>query len=232
MPESISLSIDEKTHDVAVKRHSLARRLTLRVDPVKQIRLTVPKRCSERRMREFLDSHVDWLRRQIVSTPASLAFAPGAVFPLRGEPHTITHEPKLRGTAYIESAKIFIGGDLRHLPRRLRDFLKKQAKRDFEEVVARHAQSLNVHVRRIQLRDPRSRWGSCSRMGVISFSWRLIMAPPFVLDYLCAHEVAHLRHMDHGKKFWVLVEEICPHRHEARTWLKANGNALLAIGEK
>jgi predicted metal-dependent hydrolase len=229
MPENLALSIDEKIHDVAVRRHPSARRLTLRVDAARQIRLTVPNRCSERRMRIFLEEHVNWLERQIANAPPPNAFASGAIIPLRGVPHEIVNQPKLR-LAKIENAKIFIGGDARHLPRRLREFFKKEAKRDFCEAAARYASILNVRVRRIALRDTRSRWGSCNKDGGLSFSWRLIMAPVFVLDYLAAHEVAHLRHMDHGKKFWALVEDICPHMRAARAWLKANGNALLATG--
>jgi predicted metal-dependent hydrolase len=229
MPESFTISINEQTHDVAIRRHSRARRLTLRVDPAREIRLTVPARCSERRMREFLDSHLGWLRRQIADVSASTILAPGMAISLRGVPHMIVHEPKLRGLAKIENGKISIGGDTRHLPRRLRELLKKEAKRDYEDAVGRYAQKLDVNVRRIQLRDTRSRWGSCNKDGTLCFSWRLVMAPPIILDYLSAHEVAHLRHMDHSKKFWALVAEICPHTQDARAWLKANGNALLAI---
>jgi predicted metal-dependent hydrolase len=150
---------------------------------------------------------------------------------VRGEPYEIIHEQKCRGAPELRDGKIFIGGDLRHLPRRVTEFLKKEVKKDFSLASARYAQLLGVQIRRIQIRDTITRWGSCNRSGTLCFSWRLIFAPPHVLDYLCAHEVAHLRHMDHSKKFWALVENICPHTSEARVWLKANGNTLLAIGK-
>ena len=180
-------------------------------------------------MTAFLDSHTAWLQKQIAATPGILAFAPGVVFPFRGTPHRIVHEPHRRLTS-VENGHVFIGGDLRHLRRRLTEFLKKEAKKNFVDVSIHYAKMLDVEVKRIQLRDTATRWGSCNRSGTICYSWRLIFAPPFVLDYLCAHEVAHLRHMDHGKKYWALVEEICPHMNQARVWLKTNGNALLAIG--
>jgi len=181
-------------------------------------------------MQDFLRSHLNWLQKRISELPESTVFAPQAIIPLRGEPVVIVHDSALRGPARLGEKTIVMGGDVRHLPRRLTEFLKKEARCDFEVACARYAQQLNVQIRRLQLRDTITRWGSCNRSGTLCFSWRLIFAPPFVLDYLAAHEVAHLRHMDHSKKFWALVEDICPRTQEARAWLKTNGNALLAIG--
>ncbi len=230
MPETLVFSVYDAVHEVAIKRHAQARRLTLRVDHARCIRLTVPTRCSDKRMLLFLNDNRDWLQQQLGKTPAGLALKPGTTFPLRGVPHLIVHEGTGRGITRAENDFVYVHGNPAHLPRRLRDFLKKEAKSDLEDTTARHASTLGVRVRRIQLRDPSTRWGSCSRNGTISYSWRLIFAPPFVLDYLCAHEVAHLRHMDHSKKFWILVEEIFPRTDEARKWLKENGAMLLAIG--
>ena len=110
------------------------------------------------------------------------------------------------------------------------DFLKKEARHDLERAVMRHAMMLGVRVKAIRLRDQTSRWGSCSSTGMLSFSWRLVMAPPFVLDYLAAHEVAHLHEMNHGPRFWHLVESVCPETKQARAWLNREGLRLHAIG--
>ncbi len=112
---------------------------------------------------------------------------------------------------------------------RVVDFLKKQARDDLLRAVGRHAAALGVQAKSITLRDTTSRWGSCSSSGALSFSWRIILAPPEVLDYLAAHEVAHLREMNHSPRFWKLVEETCPHTKTSKAWLKAHGSTLHAI---
>ena len=112
----------------------------------------------------------------------------------------------------------------------LRDFLKREAKRDLEAASRRAAAALGVTVKRVSVRDQSSRWGSCSTTGVLSYSWRLILAPPFVLDYLAAHEVAHLVEMNHSRAFWRVVERICPDVARAKAWLDAHGAELHRYG--
>src|SRR5690606_41093311 len=108
-------------------------------------------------------------------------------------------------------------------------YLKDQARQDLIDRVAHHAVTLGVKPERIQVKELRSRWGSCSVDGVLSFSWRVVMAPPFVLDYLAAHEVAHLDEMNHGDGFWSLCRRLCPRTYEAKAWLKRHGSQLHAI---
>ena len=91
-------------------------------------------------------------------------------------------------------------------------------------------QTLGVKVKRISIRDQSSRWGSCTSAGSLSFSWRLILAPPYVLDYLAAHEVAHLVEMNHSARFWRVVGKVCPHTERAKTWLDTHGNDLHRYG--
>jgi predicted metal-dependent hydrolase len=157
----------------------------------------------------------------------------GATVPLRGIPHRVHHRDR-RGTVAIEPVdgvpSLIVAGDPAHLRRRVIDFLKREARRDLEPRVRHHAEALAVTVKAIRLRDQTSRWGSCTATGHLSFSWRLIMAPPFVLDYLAAHEVAHLREMNHSRRFWRLCEGLCPQTRQARTWLNAEGAKLHAIG--
>jgi hypothetical protein len=143
------------------------------------------------------------------------------------------HEPGRRGTVEVAAVEgepaLIVHGERRHLSRRLADFLKREARRDIEALVARHAGAVGRPARAIRYRDTTSRWGSCTADGVLSFSWRIMMAPPAVIDYLVAHEVAHLREMNHGPKFWSLCRTLCPRTDEAKTWLKRNGGALQAI---
>src|SRR6185436_13442685 len=110
-----------------------------------------------------------------------------------------------------------------HVARRVREFLEREARRDLAEAVIRHTAALGVPARRLTVRDTTSRWGSCSAKGCLSFSWRLILAPPFVLDYLAAHEVAHLVELNHSPKFWRLVKRLYPDFARAKAWLDLHG---------
>jgi predicted metal-dependent hydrolase len=193
----------------------------------------MPRRGSLDEARRFLDRHAAWLRRQLDRLPQPSPIADGAVIPLRGIPHLIRHAPGRRGTVTVaadDGPALIVAGAAEHLRRRLVDFLKREARRDLEAAVVRHAAALGVRARAVRLRDQTSRWGSCSLSGHLSFSWRLIMAPPMVLDYLAAHEVAHLRELNHSRRFWRLVGVLCPESDTARAWLNAKGAALHAVG--
>ena len=125
---------------------------------------------------------------------------------------------------------IAVAGDAAHVSRRVKDFLRKLALEDIEKAVRRHTATLGISARKITIRDTTSRWGSCSSQRDLSFSWRLILAPSPVLDYLAAHEVAHLREMNHSHRFWALTHKLCPHTEEAEGWLKRHGASLHGYG--
>jgi predicted metal-dependent hydrolase len=220
---------------VALRRHPRARNYTLRLksatgEPV----LTMPKRGSLRQAQDFLDRHTGWLLAEMRKLPKGQPIVDGALIPLRGVPHRIRHAVASRGTTAATSSggepTIAVAGAREHLRRRVIDFMKREAKRDLERAVLRHAGNLGVRPSAVRLRDPTSRWGSCAINGHLSFSWRLIMAPPHVLDYLAAHEVAHLREMNHGPRFWRLVDSLGVDARAARAWLSAEGQRLHAIG--
>jgi predicted metal-dependent hydrolase len=126
-------------------------------------------------------------------------------------------------------ATLRVGGGQDHVRRRIRDFLKREARRDLAEAVARHTATLGRPAESMTLKDTTSRWGSCTSDGRLSFSWRIVMAPPLVIDYLAAHEVAHLQEMNHGPRFWALCNRLCPQTPAARAWLKEHGTLLHAI---
>ena len=128
------------------------------------------------------------------------------------------------------SACICVAGEPPHLDRRIGDFLKREARRDLEAAASRYAARLGVAIKRVSIRDQSSRWGSCSNTGVLSFSWRLILAPSFVLDYLAAHEVAHLKELNHSPRFWRLVASLDPDFERAKAWLDAHGTDLHRYG--
>ncbi|WP_245454101.1 M48 family metallopeptidase [Aquabacter cavernae] len=235
-PETIELALEGEVVRVAVRRHPSARRLTLRVRAAtRDVALTAPPQVSLATADAFVQRHRGWVQARLVRLPENVPFADGSVVPLRGEPHRIVHQPGARGTCWVERdadgvGLICVAGDQPHLARRVRDFLKRQARADLLEAVRRHAAALKVEVGPVTLRDTSSRWGSCAADGALSFSWRLIFAPPSVLDYLAAHEVAHRLEMNHGPRYWRNVERIFPARRTAEAWLRANGAGLHRFG--
>ncbi|RVD36184.1 M48 family peptidase, partial [Mesorhizobium sp. M8A.F.Ca.ET.023.02.2.1] len=169
----------------------------------------------------------------LAKVPARPQVRPGIKIPVRGVPHRIVHEPSKRGTVTISRDErgplLIVHGERIHLPRRIADFLKREAKKDIEKLVVRHTEALGKRAKAIRYKDTSSRWGSCTSEGNLSFSWRIMMAPQPVINYLVAHEVAHLKEMNHGPKFWKLCEKLCPDTDRCKDWLKRNGGALQAI---
>jgi hypothetical protein len=222
----------ELSYPVVVRRSAQARRYTLRVKPAtREAVLTMPLRGSMATARDFADRHGGWLAARFAKLPSFVDFTHGASVPLRGAAHRIDHRPATRGTAWLDvgddgAPVIAVAGDAAFTERRVRDFLKREARRDIEASVARHAKRLGVTIRKISIKDTTSRWGSCAADGSLSFSWRMILAPPFVLDYLAAHEVAHRVEMNHSARYWKIVASIFPDYERAENWLKRNGAEL------
>ncbi len=222
--------------EVAVRRNAAARRITLRVkNATGQVVLTLPKRASLHHGQDFAMRQVDWIADRLETMPMAVPFARGRIIPLRGVPHRLVWRG-LRGVTRVEPAVpgqvrvIGVYGPEEHFSRRVLDFLKREAKKDIEPAARGYAEALKVPLGRISIKDTISRWGSCSAKGDLAFSWRLVLAPPVVLDYLAAHEVAHRREMNHSDRFWRLVHKICAGTEEAEDWLKTNGPDLHRYG--
>jgi hypothetical protein len=236
-PSAITIEFEREVYPVRVRRHRQARRYTLRIhSATREVLLTMPPRGSLKHAREFAEKHGGWIAARLERLPQPAPFANGVTLPLRGIDHRIEHRPNARGTVWLEEAGgehlLCVAGTQPHIARRVRDFLKREAKRDLDAASRSAAAALGVAVRRVAIRDQSSRWGSCSTTGVLSYSWRLILAPPFVLDYLAAHEVAHLVEMNHSRRFWRLVERICPELTRAKAWLDVNGIHLHRFGQQ
>ena len=229
-------NIDKLGAPVEVRRHPGARRLTLRVSRTRRtVIVTLPVQCDIDEAGSFITRNIDWVRERLDSLPTAVPFRDGVFIPLRGEAHRVVFSGLYRrapverkvSSSYPE---LCVSGQAEHAPRRLKDWLAKEGHRDLEERVAFHAKRLRVSPKRIAVRDQASRWGSCSTTGVLSFSWRLIMAPADILDYVAAHEVAHLKEMNHGPRFWALVRQTMPGLDEAKRWLQIYGMDLHRYG--
>lgn len=178
----------------------------------------------------LLMDHADWVADRIAALPNAVPFVDGALLPVGGVMHRICHRPEARGGAWIEGSDIIVTGAADFLRRRVCDFLRAEARRRILPVVAQKSALAGLQPLRVTMKDTRTRWGSCAPNGSLAFSWRLVMAPHFVQDYVAAHEIAHLRHMNHGKRFWRLVDRLTPHTAEAIAWLRLEGSRLLRIG--
>lgn len=224
---------------VEVRRHPTARRLTLRIShSARAVVLTMPRHADVREADRFLAKSLDWVRQRLERVPDAVPFAHGSDIPLRGVPHEVVFNARRPGRPVVEAVasrgggphRLIVAGHAEHCPRRLGDWLVTEARRDLEDRVAFHARRLDLKARRISVRDQKSRWGSCTSDGTLSFSWRLVLAPPVVLDYVAAHEVAHLAEMNHGPRFWRLVRQTMPGLEEAKRWLRMHGMGLYRYG--
>ncbi len=216
-----------------LKSHPRARRLAVRIAASGEaVEVVVPRRCSRTEALRFLEANRAWLDQRLASLPPRLGFAEGTAVPILDKPHLIRHMGNIRGRgpAWIEAGEIRVTGDPASLARRVRDFLRALAQRELSARAEKLAQAIGKQVRHVGVRDTTTRWGSCARTGNLSFSWRLILAPEIVLDYVVAHEVAHLAWMNHGVGFWRLVEQLHPDAKAQRLWLNRNRARLMRIG--
>lgn len=228
-PASFPILAGDRVIEVTVRRNARARRYTLRLDRRGDGAIvTIPRRGSLTEAKAFVARHAGWIAERLAARP-EMPEVP-VVVPIRGVVHQVLSTGLPRGRIRIlaldDGPAIEVPGDAPHVRRRLTDHLKKEARADLAAAVARHAVALGVRPQAIRLKDTTSRWGSASARGVLAFSWRLVMAPPFVLDYVAAHEVAHLKEMNHSDRFWVICEGLCPATDTARIWLNKNGAGL------
>lgn len=226
-PEPQDLLIDGQKVSLHFKRNVRARRMVLRFDGrTGGLVMTLPRRTGLAEALRFVDKSAGWILRHMGKQVPRKVIADGATLLFRGEMHLLKLTGGRRGLVGLSEGVITVPGDPAHAERRVKDFIKKRALADLTEASLRYALAMNARYRTITLRDQKSRWGSCSASGGLSYSWRLILAPGFVLDYVAAHEVAHLCEMNHGSRFWRLVLTHCPHAKQAKAWMKQHARAL------
>ncbi len=209
-----------------------AKSMRLRVDQrTGTVLLTVPRRVSQRRALDWAAGQRPWIEQALAAVAPSLRLAPGAALPLYGLPHIVDWSPARRRRAGVADGRLVVGGPEEGLEARLLRWLKVHARDVLGEETRFYAARAGRSVTRVAVGDPLSRWGSCSSSGAIRYSWRLILAPEFLLRATVAHEVAHLVHMNHGPDFHAFVAGLLgedPRR--ARQWLRREGAALHRIG--
>ena len=211
--------------EVKLVLSSRARRITLRGSSLDgKVSVTAPKRVSVSEIEKFLHQKKGWVEQKLSEVPKKLDVTIGTMIPYKG------HQVKL---IEYSGKYIQLSGDRLLLPQSKKsvgvitiDFLKQAARNQLEYEVNYFSKKLGKSYSKISLRDPRSRWGSCTHKKALMFSWRLVMAPPEVLSYVAAHEVAHLKHMDHSEQFWREIMRIYGKYYKALEWLRENGTSV------
>lgn len=217
--------------EIAVRVSERARRLLLKFNPIEdRFELVVPRGVRASDVRQFAEAQRGWIAARLGTAPPRVAFQPGAIIPILDVPHRIEHALGSGPPVRLEPGLLIVTGRPEHISRRIRDFLRTLARSELSEAARHYATELGKPVKGISLNDPKSRWGSCSSRGTLCFSWRLIFAPPKVLRYVAAHEVAHLAVMNHSPRFWAEVTRLVgPHQAE-RAWLTRNATRLQRLG--
>ena len=214
-----------------VRRSQRAQRLALRILPGSgEVELVVPLRASVKQGVEFAREKASWLKAHLSQLPPPVPFEDGAVIPVFDQPCQIRRSDELFAGIWLVGKNLHVAATPEKLPEAVRNWLRYQAKQELTRRAAEKTDLLNCQFRRVTVRDTASRWGSCSPKGDLSFSWRIIMAPEYALDYLVAHEVAHLLEMNHSRRFWSIVDDIAEQPARGRAWLRDHGASLHRFG--
>lgn len=208
-----------------LRKSARAKRITLRVSQVDgRVTVTLPRRVSEQEALAFAIEKEAWIRKHLSQQCNVLNITQGATLPIAGRDHLVVSGAGR--TVRAEGSELQVPGHPDAVGRRVLGYLKARARDTLVEASDFYAERLGRPYSGISLRDPRSRWGSCSSAGRLMYSWRLVLAPPSVLNYVVAHEVSHLAEMNHSDRFWAQVERIHGPHDEARRWLRTDGVAL------
>lgn len=229
--DRLALQLGGLEATLLVRRHPRARRASLRISADGEgVIVVLPARKRVEDGVAIAREHAAWIRDRLQALPRRVPFADGAVLPVHGRSLVVRHTQAGRAKVEESGNMLAVGGEAEDIPRRIEAWLRGEARRVLTERAAAQAHRLGRSPSRIAIRDTRSRWGSCSSAGMLSFSWRLILAPPEVLDYVVAHEMAHLAQRGHGPEFWRVVARLTGHANAGRAWLRRHGRDLFRYG--
>lgn len=235
--EHMILDLGNRRTPVEIRVNRRAKRLILKVDTIRgRAIVTAPSKAAIPEALSFAQSRAAWVREQLAASDGARPFIPGAQIPFQGDPLIVVNEGGPRSAIIVRRPPadgpdhLVVGGDSTHVNRRIVDWMKKQARITLTAHADAFSAKLGVSRGPITIRDTKSRWGSCASNGALSFSWRLILAPPWVLAYVAAHECAHLIHLNHSPAYWRTLATINKDENAARAWFQEHGEALYGYG--
>ncbi|MCW5746223.1 MAG: M48 family metallopeptidase [Alphaproteobacteria bacterium] len=230
--DAVDIEHAGQTLTIAYELSARARRVALRVDArTGHVKLVVPSRMSRQRALEFARQNAGWIAARLKRRLAPVPLVDGATIPVFGQPHRIRHRPDARGSAWLQDGEIHVAGAAPHVARRVGDWLSAQLRARIVPLAREKAARIDRRVAIVSLRDTATQWGSCAQSGRLCFSLRLAFAPPAVVDYVVAHEVAHLVHHNHGVRFWALARKLTDGDMAAcKAWLRRHGPSLMRYG--
>ncbi len=213
--------------DIKIVQSANSRKLILHIDNKERIPvLSIPKYCTRKHAINFVNENMDWIVKTLQKLPERKYFSDGETISLFGQNIKILHQPLARCGVQLEGDTMIVSGGAEFLHRRVKDYIRKSAEKEFFTLSASLATKIGCKINGICIKDTKSRWGSCSSLNNINYNWRIALAPKYVIDYMMAHEVSHLKHQDHSPAFWQCVAELDKDWQEGRNWLQKNGRIL------
>ena len=213
--------------DIKVVQSASSHKMILHIDNKKHIPvLSIPKYCTRKRAINFVNENMDWILETLRKLPERKYFCNGETISLFGQNVTISHQQNARCGARLDGDILIVSGGAEFLHRRVKDYIRKAAEQEFYKLSTALAAKIDCKINGICIKDTKSRWGSCSTLNNINYNWRIALAPKYVIDYLMAHEVSHLKHQNHSPAFWQCVANLYPDWKKGHTWLQKNGRIL------
>ncbi len=231
--EPDSITIEGRKIGLIWKRNPRARNISLRTDIVRGvIKISLPTHAPTENALDFIQRKIQWIASRFETAPQPVKIEDGAQITFEGESYIIVWDEDLGRKIVQEAGIIRLGGPKDHIPNRIIRWMKQEARLIFSDDIMHYCAIAKAPVPKLSIGDARGRWGSCSSRGTIRLNWRLIMAPVSVRCSVIAHEVAHIKHMNHSSAFYEWLDTIYEEdRHQADQWLKMHGTALYMIGE-
>lgn len=229
MQRSIEHYLQAEFPHIVAKESRRSKRFSLRFNPSRRrFILTIPPFSSLDRLKQFLNDSAQWIQKILDSNEPLKPETPSEIIIL-GQKLNIIYEEKKTSHLWQSDDSLYLRAPPHKKSDTLESWLRQRAFNHFSHLATTLCLKIDASFSKLSIKDTKTRWGSCSHKKILNFSWRLLLAPPEVSFYVCAHEVAHLKEMNHGPAFWLLVSTLDPNHHAARKWLKEHGSSLFSI---
>lgn len=230
LPSELTYRLNQQHVKIQVMPSARSRRATLRYDLQSQgFKVRIPPHFNRKTVEQFLKEAHFWMETQLSKAPLIRHVHSCDKIMIMGNEIELCYHPSRRTSFLFNGCTLHLMSPTPHYGPLLEKWLRQMILEYLQVKSEKYSRILGAVVRKVNIREAQSRWGSCSAQGALSYNWRLIFAPQWVIDYVVAHEVSHLKEMNHSAKFWRLVTQLYPEAQKARHWLKQHGTELLAL---